>query len=120
MITCTDKNKISEAQTNMVVAHEALLKAKHAYNVAGGDYDIAKAAHYDAVHGNTDMSIEPVYGAMYCVLHNDFALEGSSDGECDSFADMSDCDLRDLFIESEVDDYQPLPTSTQSNNHRNE
>jgi hypothetical protein len=45
------------------------------------------------------MRVREVHGAMYCVTHNDFALEGSSDGECDSFADMSDCDLRDLFIE---------------------
>jgi hypothetical protein len=51
-----------------------------------------------------------VHGGMYCVVHNDFALEGNSRyDECDSYADINtpwssandaaDCDLRDLFIQ---------------------
>jgi hypothetical protein len=53
-----------------------------------------------------------VMGAMYCVVHCDFALEGTEDGHqfCDGHGDfyepyatalsVTDCDLRDLFIQS--------------------
>jgi hypothetical protein len=53
-----------------------------------------------------------VHGGMYCVVHCDFALEGDSDGECDSYADINtpwssandaaECELRDLFIKSKA------------------
>jgi hypothetical protein len=46
-----------------------------------------------------------VHGAMYCVTHKDFALEGSSVSDCEGLDpywsnDPGECDLRDLFIES--------------------
>lgn len=43
-----------------------------------------------------------VYGGTYCITHNDFALEGSSDDECNGYdssnKDEDTCVLRDLFI----------------------
>jgi alkyl hydroperoxide reductase subunit AhpF len=55
---------IHKAETDMLVARAALLEARHAYHVAGGDYDNAKAAHYDAVHGNnTGRATESKAGA---------------------------------------------------------
>ena len=49
MMTANDP---ADTETVMLVARAALLEARHAYHVAAGDYDTAKAAHYDAVHGN--------------------------------------------------------------------
>jgi hypothetical protein len=46
----TDEDKVFDAETAMWVARAALLEAKLAYHVAGGDYDNAKAAYYDATH----------------------------------------------------------------------
>jgi hypothetical protein len=45
-----------------------------------------------------------VSGAMYCVVHQDFALEGCDpDGRCEAglesaHDDVEDCDLREMFI----------------------
>jgi hypothetical protein len=58
------------------------------------------------------LRVRQVDGGMYCVAHDDFALEGTSDVECDSYADIdkpwssafhaTDCDLRDLFIQERL------------------
>ena len=44
-----------------------------------------------------------VYGAMYCITHRDFALQGAfTGGECNGYdssnADDDTCVLRDVFI----------------------
>jgi hypothetical protein len=50
-----------------------------------------------------NVSHTEVHGGQYCITHGDFALEGDDDPEVCGSGDATECDLRDLFIQTIAD-----------------